>query len=198
MDRLQPGQLRAVAGTLLPQILAADPAPGVDQRGDCRGAGDPGGLHHVTPDLPLGAANFPCSSVAALAGQPAAAKLWLAGDPRAWRNAQSGLDGPGSDQASDHVALQPERRADGAGANRLPAGRTANRQRHARSRPHLRRGGGHPRRQSLAGVPPGGAADEPAGHHHRRNAGVRLQRQQLRSAPVAGWSARADAGGDGP
>ncbi len=52
-------------------------------------------------------------------------------------------------------------------------------------------------RQSLPGVPPSGLADEPAGDHHRCDAGVRLQRQQLRGAVAARWPPRADAGGDG-
>ncbi|MDF9903086.1 UNVERIFIED_ORG: hypothetical protein OKW15_001042 [Pseudomonas reinekei] len=85
----------------------------------------------------------------------------------------------------------------GPGANRLPAGRVADRQRHARRRPQLRRSRCHPRRQSLPGVPPGGIADESAGDHYRCDPGVRLQRQQFRGALAARWPARADAGGDG-
>ncbi|MNV49721.1 hypothetical protein D3C71_1416860 [compost metagenome] len=197
MVRVQPGQLRPVAGTLLPQIADADPAPGADQRGDRSDPGDPGGLHHVAPDLAVRATDLPGGGVAAVAGQPAAAKLRLAGDPRPRRHAQPGLDGPGPDQAPDHAVVQPERRVDGPGANRLPAGRVADRQRHARRRPQLRRSRRDLRRQSLPGVPPSGVADESAGDHHRRDAGIRLQRQQFRGAVAARWSPRADAGGDG-
>ena len=174
MERVQPGQLRAIAGTLLPQIPAADPTPGADQRSDRGRAGDPGGLHHVAPDLAVRAPDFPRGGAAALAGQPAAAKLRLAGDSRPGRDAQPDVDGPGPDQASDHAALQPERRVDGPGANRLPAGRAADRQRHARRCAQLRRGRRHPGCQSFSSVPSGGVAHEPAGDHHRCDPGVRL------------------------
>ncbi|MNT40871.1 hypothetical protein D3C72_1772100 [compost metagenome] len=197
MVRVQPGQLRPVAGTLLPQVADADPAPGADQRGDRSDSGDPGGLHHVAPDLAVRATDLPGGGVAAVAGQPAAAKLRLAGDSRPRRHAQPDADGPGPDQAPDHAVVQPERRVDGPGANRLPAGRVADCQRHARCRPQLRRSCRHPGRQSLPGVPPGGIADESAGDHYRCDPGVRLQRQQFRGALAARWPARADAGGDG-
>ena len=56
----------------------------------------------------------------------------------------------------------------------FPAGRAADRQRHARRCAQLRRGRRHPGRQSFSSVPPSGVADEPAGDHHRCHPGVRL------------------------
>nr|GFD49320.1 hypothetical protein [Tanacetum cinerariifolium] len=113
------------------EVPAADLATGPDQRGDCRHSRDSGRLHHGAAQVALGQTGFSRGRSIAAAGQPAAAKLRLAGDSGSGRHAQSGIEGAGSDHSPNHDAVQPERRADGPGANRFPTGGVADRERHA-------------------------------------------------------------------
>jgi putative spermidine/putrescine transport system permease protein len=79
----------------------------------------PVALHHVAAEVAIRATDFPRGSVAAAAGQSVAAKLWLAGDSRPGGHAQPDAHGTRADQTPDHDVVQPERRIDGAGANRV-------------------------------------------------------------------------------